>query len=389
MSAAVYHTAPARYDFLDGLRGFAAILVALFHCALPSQLGLLNLSGYCVDLFFVLSGFVIAANYQLRIQAGMKTGEFLAYRLARLYPMYLIGLAIGVIGLIWQTQLYQTSYTWQELAFALTYNLFYLPYLNINVITLQSKVVVGEIFPFNWPAWSLFFEMAVNLLFIINLRYFRLTARSMAALAFVPFAIIILLNHGDAGWGSKNWFLAVPRVIFGFYAGVVIWEWSRTPRYRALAARLNPQRLTWMLAILLMVALVSSTSNPAYYRYAFFVGIVLLPFAVAMATALTTPAAIRPAFAFLGFLSYPLYCLHGAVIHVLEAANASLQLGLKDWSYAATAFAASLVLAVLLATAVDEPLRRLLRNKLKLWFAGASRKTPAVAGKGLPQHLAN
>ena len=58
---------PPRYATLDGLRGAAALMVALFH--LQVSLGAEPVRGYlAVDLFFGISGFVLAAAYVERFR---------------------------------------------------------------------------------------------------------------------------------------------------------------------------------------------------------------------------------------------------------------------------------------------------------------------------------
>ena|ERR1700730_5639017 len=83
------HSFPA----LDGVRGVAAILVALFHLR-NRFLGFNNFPGgdgyLAVDLFFVLSGFVLSHAYLPRFQNGMSPSQFMKARLIRLYPLYII-----------------------------------------------------------------------------------------------------------------------------------------------------------------------------------------------------------------------------------------------------------------------------------------------------------
>src|SRR5580658_5833083 len=60
-------TKPQRYVALDGLRGVAALMIVIFHIA--SSNGHPHLLGHprlAVDLFFMLSGFVVAAAYERR-----------------------------------------------------------------------------------------------------------------------------------------------------------------------------------------------------------------------------------------------------------------------------------------------------------------------------------
>src|SRR6266513_2571664 len=88
-----------RFVVLDSWRGIAACLVALFHLDAYSHLygvPFLRNSWLFVDFFFVLSGFVIAANYQQRLRDGFGIGRFLFLRLGRLYPLHFAMLALFV-----------------------------------------------------------------------------------------------------------------------------------------------------------------------------------------------------------------------------------------------------------------------------------------------------
>src|SRR5579884_322931 len=86
---------------LTGVRAVAAVLVVLYHYSIhpvastfvpdrlrfalaPAGLGFLG-----VDLFFILSGFILAYNYWHRIRTGGPRGyvRFLVLRLARIYPV--------------------------------------------------------------------------------------------------------------------------------------------------------------------------------------------------------------------------------------------------------------------------------------------------------------
>src|SRR5262245_34214420 len=88
-----------RFVALDSCRGLAACWIALLHFEAYSHLlGTPILSGafFAVDFFFVLSGFVIAANYQRRLLEGFGAGRFILLRLGRIYPLHFAMLALGV-----------------------------------------------------------------------------------------------------------------------------------------------------------------------------------------------------------------------------------------------------------------------------------------------------
>jgi peptidoglycan/LPS O-acetylase OafA/YrhL len=90
------------FPAMDGIRGIAAILVALFHFRatfLHYDNNVIGDGYLAVDLFFVLSGFVLAHAYEHRFARGMTTFEFMRARVIRLYPLYFVGLAIASMAM--------------------------------------------------------------------------------------------------------------------------------------------------------------------------------------------------------------------------------------------------------------------------------------------------
>jgi peptidoglycan/LPS O-acetylase OafA/YrhL len=90
-------TGAHRYLVLDSLRGVCAMLVALGHLKNMGFFGRwlsLPSSFLFVDFFFVLSGFVIAASYGMKLAQGFPVGRFMALRLGRVYPLHLLVLIV-------------------------------------------------------------------------------------------------------------------------------------------------------------------------------------------------------------------------------------------------------------------------------------------------------
>jgi len=93
-----------RYQALDGIRGIAALMVVFYHYSLKlfDPAGMLannffvHTSYVFVDFFFVLSGFVIAANYWGKITSIKAFKTFTIKRFARLYPLLLVTVLIFV-----------------------------------------------------------------------------------------------------------------------------------------------------------------------------------------------------------------------------------------------------------------------------------------------------
>lgn len=83
---------PARYETLDHLRGIAAIGIVLHHSA---QIDF-GLGTGRVLLFFVISGYCIAASAESCRRRGMSGWQFLARRFHRIYPPYFFALLFWV-----------------------------------------------------------------------------------------------------------------------------------------------------------------------------------------------------------------------------------------------------------------------------------------------------
>ncbi|TIU60051.1 MAG: acyltransferase, partial [Mesorhizobium sp.] len=99
------------YLNLDAIRGVAAISVMLYHFSPFLADGKVLPSSYlAVDLFFLLSGFVIAHAYDRKIENGMGSGSFVAIRLIRLYPLYLAGTLLGFFYLLVKNRLMPAEY---------------------------------------------------------------------------------------------------------------------------------------------------------------------------------------------------------------------------------------------------------------------------------------
>lgn len=154
--------ARAQLDGLTGLRGIAAWFVVLYHIrtsiahAMPTGATAVFAKGYlAVDLFFVLSGFVIWLNYAPAFEAkGMGAyGDFLKRRLARIYPLHLFVLlctAAFAAAMAFSGHPEPARYPWAELPLHLA---------------LVQNWGFTEALSWNHPAWSISTEFAAYLAF--------------------------------------------------------------------------------------------------------------------------------------------------------------------------------------------------------------------------------
>ena len=94
-----------RLDALTGVRGLAAWWVVFFHFReylvpyVPSSaLAVMAHGNLAVDLFFVLSGFVIYYTYAGHLGSRSEIRLFFIKRVARIYPLHLLTL-LAYVGL--------------------------------------------------------------------------------------------------------------------------------------------------------------------------------------------------------------------------------------------------------------------------------------------------
>ena len=330
---------------LDGLRGVAALAVVGSHFENLSGFNLyLQQSGVAVDFFFVLSGFVIAQAYEARLLADLTWRRYMRIRLERLYPAIFGGV---LLGLIVAALAGEPMDLWMGLQFLI------LPVLQ------GAPLHGGELFPFNGPQWSLFWELAINAVHAAVARW--LTTPVLVAVTALAAAALIYtsLHFGslDVGWGRANGWGAVPRVLFSFGVGLLI--------FRAHSRGFAAPKLPY-LAVAVAVALIACMFRvaPALGGFAFrdlAVVLFILPSLVVLAiSAPLGPRATRIA-TWLGALSYPLYAIH---VPLLRACNVLIDHLPDDWQAAGwwISLPLTLALAVAFERFYDAPIRRRLRR---------------------------
>lgn len=335
-----------KFYTLDGLRGVAALAVAYSHFAnnglLPKLLPRFYLA---VDLFFVLSGFVIAHAYEQKLKAsGYRRGWYVAARALRLGPMHVLGVVLGV------GSLFAFDYIWglapqvidrleaggQTLAFWPTVDLADPRHVNA--------------YPANGPVWSLALELWVNLIygfFVVSLTTGRL--RWIVALAGLAVTGVAMWTGANASGGDvNNVHLGVPRVVFGFFLGVLM--------YRAHAAgRLKlPGLPAWLLGVLVIAALWVPTVKDNALNGLADAGLSLFALPLIVALALNGGSGDDPPTRFLARLSYPIYVCHFPF--VMPFKSLMLRYGHGE-VYGALGLGLAILVAVVAERWYDAPLR--------------------------------
>jgi peptidoglycan/LPS O-acetylase OafA/YrhL len=347
------------FHTLDGLRGVAALAVAFRHIPDNAVADLTPASYLAVDLFFVLSGFVLAHAYATRLAAGMSVGDFAVVRLIRLYPLYLVASLITLALVLvpaWPGHYHPPPRSLRTVVLALLF----LPTID------PGDPHIG-LFPLIGPAWSLFFEFVVNIVFAVIVT--RLDTRRLVVVLAAGAALLIatVAHFGaiDVGYSQSNVWGGFGRVGFAFFAGVAahrLWAagalpWLRLPAAAAAVAVLAmfhfaPHHLAAWDTALVLVAM------PALV--------------LASARAEPPPWLTRP-FAVIGLASYAVYVLTNPVDQWFET--------LVPWAHvnsfagAGTAGAVAMVAFILaLALVLDRWVDVPVRARLTRWHRASVRR---------------
>lgn len=149
---------------IQGLRFIAALLVCILHIGIfNDDHHVFSFGGAGVDLFFVISGFIMVVSSERLFGRPGAVGIFLYRRITRVVPLYWLATAVYV-WLLWQFQQPITIEVPRLLA-----DVFFLP-----ITGMQPYLPVG---------WTLNYEMFFYLLLTIAVRFPQLVAVTMVSAA--------------------------------------------------------------------------------------------------------------------------------------------------------------------------------------------------------------
>jgi peptidoglycan/LPS O-acetylase OafA/YrhL len=349
--------APARRSFqtLDGLRGVGALLIVIRHN--PALFGPLRVpeSFLAVDLFYLVSGFVIAHAYGERLARGGFVWDFFKTRLVRLYPLYFVGLLCGVA--MAAAQILQVPHTpWNVAKVAECFALGLIMFPRLPILPDNGSTLNG-------PVWTLLPELIANMVYAATIRL--LTWPVLVGVIVVCGGAVVTaeLVYGtlDVGYNLTDQWAALARVGFSFFAGVAVYRLIGTREFKSLW-------LAWLCMALLAVVL-GVTIPPKNVRTLYEIGMVLLGMPlIAIGAALFEPDRLSGRlFSFVGLISYGVYLIHQPLGN-LVATELRLFWRLSPQLWFASvgfAFMASMLLfAWLLDRFYDAPMRAWLRPRL-------------------------
>lgn len=297
---------------LDGLRAIAVLLVLAYHARVPFTPG-----GFIgVDLFFVLSGFLITRLLfaEQERSGGIDVGRFYLRRLRRLYPALLLMLAAYLLV---------APRIWPEFDHARDALLAGTYVANWSIIAIQAPVVLSH-------TWSLAVEEQFYLLWPLLITWLPRQHRLRALVVLFLVATLWRVATGLSGLPGWAVYLRFDTRLSGMVLGACI---------AALPVVLtHPRRWVWAgLIAVAAITLWARWLDPAYLR----IGITFseLAAAVLIVGALQHPGGLaHPALAWIGRLSYGMYLWHYPLMRAV-----------RDDGHWATTFVVGTLLSILLA----------------------------------------
>jgi peptidoglycan/LPS O-acetylase OafA/YrhL len=284
------------FTTFDGLRGVAALLVVSRHVG--PFFGPLNSpeSFLAVDMFFLLSGFVIANAYASRLAKGGFVLDFLKIRLIRLYPLYLAGLVVAVVLRLYMRGQDGDPWTLHMLV----------PTALLALVMLGGPA--GETthgYSLNSPSWTLLPEIGMNMLYAVLFRWLTTPVLVTLIGAGAIGMVIAELSHGslDVGYADHAEWATPFRMGFSFFFGVLL--------HRRIGDQRRDAPLTALACVAAVIlALMWHPSDAFKPVYELGVALVGFPLLITIAARAEAPGRLGEAFRWLGLTSYAVYTLH-------------------------------------------------------------------------------
>lgn len=276
---------------LDGLRGVAAVLIVQRHAPdfFGPEIGSTHLG---LDMFFCLSGFVVANAYEQRLRSGALTcSNFILLRLIRFWPLYLTATAIMALGVI------AKGGDVSDVMLSAVLNAFFIP-------TPEALSGATALFPILFVAWSLFWEFLFCIIYGILAP--RLTLPVLVALLLASFCALcatgVTFGSLNAGFYWSGFWAGGSRMAFAFFAGVLVF-------------RLRPQftsgnAIGWISVAVLGAVLITPVGPNWRIPFDLAVASLVLPGIIWVASSSHMTRGSAAVLTALGAASYPLYLLH-------------------------------------------------------------------------------
>ncbi|MBO9622162.1 MAG: acyltransferase [Sphingomonas sp.] len=343
---------------LAGLRGLAALAVVLHHATVTVSHGARGLPGQIfVDLFFVLSGYVMCLAYMRAADRPIRWHAFAAARFARLYPLHLFTAATAALVTVLLPPSGEAAPVWLDA-----------PQLVKELTLTMAFPWHGQAGAVNAPAWSISVEWwTYFLVFPVLSVVLPRVRRWLLPLLFLggPALLVAIALSSKGLWIVGG--IAFARAATGFAAGVAVCLFARGTKRRPsalftdlLCAAVFGLIYLWSIAV----------GNDAWFLAPAF-PLLIWALAEGEPASLWQRALASGPVVFLGAISYSIYLDHPIIVMLLAHAD-PFGVVRSDVPMCLTTVVLTLPVAALTWRWIECPAQRTLRG-------AATRSTPAPA----------
>jgi peptidoglycan/LPS O-acetylase OafA/YrhL len=249
-----------------------------------------------VDLFFVMSGFIIAAIYGAKVGTPSGYAKFLQRRVARLVPLHWLTLALSML-------------LWVGFGVVGAHS--------TNMPEFGARCIAKTVFllhasrscpAFNGQSWSISAEMAMYLMFPLVVIVAARSAKAVGVVAVILTGIAVAVSLLDSAM-RQMWLQlhAVIRALPSFWIGAALY-YNRS----LLQAVPAPDRLLWIFSAGLIVTMMTGVPEIVILALVYIVAVLAIA-ADVQKRAGRLVSSVAP----LGQLTYSLYMWHGMIILVM------------------------------------------------------------------------
>lgn len=342
------HASGGIFEGVQALRFVAALLVVVTHATFYVSNRLLpdwatwEAGTVGVDIFFVISGFVMIMTVSPFRAAPQGWRYFAMRRVVRIVPMYWLATTAKILTLLVLPGIaLRSALDPQHILF--------------SYLFLPSRNEAGVVEPVLGVGWTLTFEMYFYAVFALAL-LLRVSPFLFAGSWMVAASIVGALLVGDT---DSPWAVYLDRVVLYFVVGMAIGKLVQLGYVRWAPA---------LVSVLLAVAVVLAVAGDAgWYRSSWFRFVIVSALVLAVVWAEPLLRGRVPSWLlFLGDASYSIYLFHPLVAPVVPELMARLDLRV-GWLGVLGAMALALVVSCLIYVMVE---RRVLAWGRRLPYAG-------------------
>ena len=300
-----FEKSSTKVEELESIRGLAALLVVFYH--IPKwnpllEIGIINNGYLMVELFFVLSGFVIYNAYSEKIVSTKDLIRFQFLRLGRLYPVHFFFLIVYIF--------IEVAKYFVQLKFEI-YSPNSQPFIENNLMALFQQIFLiqaigptGNSLTFNGPAWSISVEFFTYLMFgVITLLFHKNKVIFFLILSLIP--LLMLGTQSTFGFSKLVGCLA------GFFIGCL------TANTTEKLSIIIPNYISFFIFMMILIFLQIKTPHE-YDLTIYLLASALIASIVLSKKGLLKKFLNLKILTWLGSISYAVYMSHSAVIWVIN-----------------------------------------------------------------------